>query len=77
MMNTSGERMDSDNFTKDVLECNKTSVAQSHDETNLASSMGYLFLVVEILLMVVILVGNGLTITAIVTTPSLQTITYR
>ena len=69
--------MDSDNFTKSVLECNTTNVTQLHGETSLASSMGYLFLVVEIVLMIVILIGNGLTITAIVITPSLQTITYR
>ncbi len=41
------------------------------------SSREYLFLVAEMVFMLVILVGNGLTITAICTTPSLQTNTYR
>ena len=54
-------------------------VAQVTDTnlTELVTAKGYLFLAIEILLMVVILVGNGLTITAIFTTPTLQTITYR
>ena len=64
-------------FTTRIFKCNTTNASQSYSETGLVSSMGYLFLAVEIFLMIIILVGNGLTIAAILTTPSLQTITYR
>ena len=37
----------------------------------------YYRLILEICVMIVILVGNGLTVAAICTTPSLQTVTYR
>ena len=51
--------------------------ASDEEAANLTSNTGYLFLVLELCLMIIILFGNGLTIIAIATTPSLQTLTYR
>ena len=76
-MNSSGEWVDRVIFTTNIFEFNRTNLTQPDGQTSLTSSMGYLFLAVEIILMIIILVGNGLTIAAILTTPSLQTITYR
>ena len=55
----------SNGFSSDVLGSSQVTIA------------GYLFLAVELFLMVVILLGNGLTLAAIYTTPSLQSLTYR
>ncbi len=41
------------------------------------SAADYLFMVAELCVGVFILLGNGLTIAAVVTTPSLQSVTYR
>lgn len=45
------------------------------EETTFESN--YINLVVEICVMIIILIGNSLTVAAICTTPSLQTVTYR
>ena len=46
-------------------------------ETGTTFDSNYVNLVLEICVMIVILVGNSLTVAAICTTPSLQTVTYR
>ena len=61
------------NTSESLLLSTKTSDAKA----DLTTNTGYLFLVLELCLMVIILFGNGLTILAIITMPSLQTITYR
>ena len=45
------------------------------EETTFESN--YINLVIEICVMIIILIGNSLTVAAICTTPSLQTVTYR
>ena len=48
---------------------------KAEKETTFESN--YVSLVLEICIMIVILIGNSLTIAAICATPSLQTVTYR
>ena len=53
-----------------------TSVA-THPVVETTFERNYIRLVLEICVMIVILVGNSLTVAAIFTTPSLQTVTNR
>ena len=75
-MNASTQLINSDSSMKNTVNIEVTQAADIN-LTNLVTTKGYLFLAIEIVLMLVILVGNGLTITAIFTTPSLQSVTYR
>ena len=53
------------------------SLLPNSDVSHSVPDSGWLFLAVELSLIVIILIGNSLTIAAICTTPSLQTITNR